>query len=120
VLGDRARAAFEGCLAVLGRLSLLALRQRQEPVTLGPQHTGASPEPALVVLEALLLLAKLDLAAADRLGPVAQALLQLFDLGHPLGVGRPVAGLRPLLFCTGAAPRHDRSTVNDFEPKATP
>ena len=120
VLGDRAGAAFEGGLAVLGRLTLLALRQRQEPVALGTQHTSASPEPALVVLEALLFLAKLLLAAADGLGAVAQALLQLFDLGQPLGVGRPVAGLRPLRFRICAPPRHARSTVNDFEPKAAP
>jgi hypothetical protein len=73
-----------------------------------------------MVLEALLLFAKLVLAAADRLGSVAQALLQLVELGQPLGVGRPVAGLRPLRFLACAPPRHDRSTVNDFEPKASP
>ena len=107
VLGDRAGAAFEGGLAFLGRLTLFALRQRQEPVTLGAQHTGASPEPALVVLEALLFLAQLLLAATDRLGAVAQALLQLVDLGQPLGVGRPVADLRllRLLRLCHASPR---------------
>ncbi len=103
MLGDRASAAFEGGLAVVGRLSLLALRQRQEPVTLGPQHTGASPQPALVVLEALLFLAELLLAAADRLGAVAQALLQLVDLGQPLGLGCPVAG--PACFVFSFVPR---------------
>ena len=114
MLGDRARAAVEARLAVLGWLSLLALRQRQEPVPLGAQHTGASPEPALVVLEALLFLAQLLLTAADRLGAVAQALLQLFDLGQPVGVGRPVADVGLLLFLVCATPGHARSTVNDL------
>ena len=70
-----------------------------------------------MVLEALLLLAELLLAAADRLGAVAQALLQLVDLGQPLGVGRPVAGLRLLRFLVCPTPRHARSTVNDFGAK---
>ena len=115
MLGDRASAAFDGGLALVGRLSLLALRQRKNRDA-GPQHTSASPEPALVVLEALLLLAELLLAAADRLGAVAQALLQILDLGQPLGVSGPVAPF--FHFC--APPRHDRSTVNDFGPDATP
>ena len=120
MLGDRAGAAFEAGLAVVGRLSLLALRQRQEPVTLCAQHTGASPQPALMVLEALFFLAQLLLAAADRLRAVAQALLQLVDLGQPLGVGRPVTGLRLLRFLVCPTPRHARSTVNDIEAQATP
>ena len=120
MLGDRAGAAFEGRLADFGRLTLLALRQRQEPVPLGPQHTGASPQPALVVLEALLFLAELLLATADGLGAVAQALFQLVELGQPLRLGCPVAGLRLLRFLVCPTPRHARSTVNDFEAQATP
>ena len=92
VLGDRAGAAFEVSLFVWGRPPL-ALGQRQEPVALGPQRASAPPEPALVVLQALLFLAQLVLAAADRLGAVAQATLQLVELGLPLGVGCPVDDL---------------------------
>ena len=67
-----------------------------------------------MVLEALLRFAKLVLAAADRLGAVAQSTLQLVELGQPLGVCSAVACLRLLRFLVCPTPRHARSTVNDF------